>query len=207
LNKKSLESLIKAGTFDALAERGELLNNLDELLRYNQDVKKADLSPQINLFAKEMSFSPLRLKKTEPMPSEEKLKWERELLGLYLSDHPLNRHKEAVAKITKLTLSDVTDAMLNKTVRVGGIISDIKKILTKTGRPMLVAKLEDLSGTLEITVFPNTLEKTLTIWQKDNIIIVEGRVNQSFNGLKIICEKAKTIQQIYEKTTQQNKPN
>ncbi|HOX21607.1 MAG TPA: DNA polymerase III subunit alpha [Candidatus Paceibacterota bacterium] len=207
LNKKSLESLIKAGTFDALAERGELLNNLDELLRYNQDVKKADLSPQINLFAKEMSFSPLRLKKTEPMPSEEKLKWERELLGLYLSDHPLNRHKEAVAKITKLTLSDVTDAMLNKTVRVGGIISDIKKILTKTGRPMLVAKLEDLSGTLEITVFPNTLEKTLTIWQKDNIIIVEGRVNQSFNGLKIICEKVKTIQQIYEKTTQQNKPN
>jgi DNA polymerase-3 subunit alpha len=141
------------------------------------------------------------------MPSEEKLKWERELLGLYLSDHPLNRYKETIAKITKLTLSDVTDAMMNKTVRVGGIIGDIKKILTKTGRPMLVAKLEDLNGTLEITVFPNTLEKTLTIWQKDNIIVVEGRVNQSFNGLKIICEKVKTIQQIYEKTTQQNKPD
>lgn len=207
LNKKSLESLIKAGAFDALAERGELLNNLDELLRYNQDVKKADLSPQINLFAKEMSFSPLRLKKTEPMPSEEKLKWERELLGLYLSDHPLNRYKDAIAKITKLTLSDVTDKMLNKTVRVGGIIGEIKKILTRTGRPMLIAKLEDLNGTLEITVFPNTLEKTLTIWQKDNIIVVEGRVNQSFNGLKIICEKVKTIQQIYEKTAQQNKPD
>lgn len=195
LNKKSLESLIKAGAFDNLAERGELSANLDELLRYNQDVKKADLSPQINLFAKEMSFSPLRLKKTEPMSQEEKLKWERELLGLYLSDHPLNRYKESIAKMTKTIVADISEKQLNKTVRVGGVISDIKKILTRTGKPMLIAKLEDLSGNIGITVFPNTLEKTLTIWQKDNIIIVEGRVDQSYDGLKIICEQVKSIKQ------------
>jgi len=195
LNKKSLESLIKAGAFDNLAERGELLANLDELLRYNQDVKKADLSPQINLFAKEMSFSPLRLKKTEAASQDEKLKWERELLGLYLSDHPLNRYKESIAKMTKMIIADISEKQLNRTVRLGGIVSDIKKILTRTGKPMLIAKLEDLSGNIEITVFPNTLEKTLTTWQKDNIIIVEGRVNQSYDGLKIICEQVKSIKQ------------
>jgi len=193
LNKKSLESLIKAGVFDNLAERGELLFNLDELLRYNQDVKKADLSPQINLFAKEMSFSPLRLKKAELMSQEEKLKWERELLGLYLSAHPLKPYKEKIAQITKLTISDLSEKMLNKRVKVVGLVNDIKKILTRTGKPMLMAKLEDLNGIIEITVFPNTLEKTLTIWQKDNIIVVEGRLDTNYNGLKIICEEVSIV--------------
>lgn len=193
LNKKSLESLIKAGAFDNLSERGLLLENLDELLRYNQDVKRSELNPQINLFAKNMSFSPLKLKNAEPMSSEDKLKWERELLGLYLSDHPINKYKDQIAKFVKTPIADIGEKDLNKTVRVSGVISNIKKIVTKTGKAMLIAKIEDLSGTIEITIFPNTLEKTLTIWQKDNIIIVEGRVNQGFDGLKIICEKVKKL--------------
>ncbi len=193
LNKKSLESLIKAGAFDNLMERGELLNNLDELLRFNQDSKKASLNPQVNLFAQEMSFSPLRLKKTDPMPLEEKLKWERELLGLYISDNPLNYKKDILKKETTRNLVDINDSLIDRKIKVGGIINELKKIITKTGRAMLIAKIEDLTGNIEVTVFPNTLEKTMLVWQKDSIVIVEGRVNKNNGELKIICENAKII--------------
>lgn len=193
LNKKSLESLIKAGAFDNLAERGELLHNLEELLRFNQDSKKAAINPQVNLFAKEMSFSPLRLKKTEPMPLDEKLRYERELLGLYISDNPLNYKKEIFKKETTRTLAEITDAIIDRGVKVGGIINEIKKIITKTGRAMLIAKIEDLTGNIEITVFPRTLEITSEVWQKDSIVIVEGRVNKNNGELKIICENARLV--------------
>jgi DNA polymerase III, alpha subunit len=80
--------------FDNLAERSELISNLDALLEYNQEIKKLSINPQINLFSKEMSFPSLRLKKTEPMPLEQKLKYEKELLGVYISDHPVKKYEE-----------------------------------------------------------------------------------------------------------------
>lgn len=193
LNKKSLESLIKAGAFDTLSERGNLLQNLEELLRFNQDSKKAAANPQVNLFSKEMSFSPLRLKQTEPMPLEEKLQYERELLGLYISDNPLNYKKEIFKKETTRTLAEITPALIDRMVKVGGIINELKKIITKTGRAMIIAKIEDLTGSIEITVFPKTLEKTLDVWQKDKIVITKGRVNRNNGELKIICEEAYLI--------------
>ncbi|MGB9847637.1 MAG: DNA polymerase III subunit alpha [Minisyncoccia bacterium] len=189
LNKKSLESLIKAGVFDSLAERGELLNNLDCLLEYNQEVKKIAVSPQVNLFSKEMSFPALRLKKSEPMPLEEKLKYEKELMGIYISDHPVRKYEEKFRKIGLCPFSQISEKFINKKVKVGGVITDIKKILTKTGRSMLTVLMEDTSGSGEITVFPDTLEKTLTFWKKDSIIILEGRVNKNNDHLNIICEK------------------
>jgi DNA polymerase-3 subunit alpha len=140
-----------------------------------------------------MNFSPLKLKKSKPMPLEEKLKWERELLGLYLSDHPINHYQEKIQKVTKLIIANVDEKLLNRTIRLGGIIGDIKKIVTKNGQAMLIARLEDLNNSIEITVFPRTLEKTMTIWQKDNIIIVEGKVNKNNGEIKIICEAAAIV--------------
>ena len=189
LNKKSLESLIKTGVFDALAEREELIFNLDVLLSYNQEVKRINLSPQINLFAKEISFPSLNLKKTEPMSLEQKLKFEKELLGVYISDHPVRHYQEKFKKIGVRPLAEISEKLINKSVRVGGVITELKKILTRTGRSMLSVSLEDTSGVTEITVFPDMLEKTLTFWQKDNIIIIEGRINKNNDHLNIICEK------------------
>jgi len=133
------------------------------------------------------------LKKTEPMPLDEKLRYERELLGLYISDNPLNYKKEIFKKETTRTLAEITDAIIDRGVKVGGIINEIKKIITKTGRAMLIAKIEDLTGNIEITVFPRTLEITSEVWQKDSIVIVEGRVNKNNGELKIICENARLV--------------
>lgn len=189
LNKKSLESLIKAGVFDSLAERGELLDNLDNLLEYNQEVKKISISPQVNLFCKEMSFPALRLKKTDHMSLEQKLKYEKELMGIYISDHPVKKYEEKFKKIGLCPLSQISEKLINKKVKIGGVITDIKKILTKNGRSMLTVIIEDTSSNGEVTVFPDTLEKTLTFWKKDSIIILEGRVNKNNDHLNIVCEK------------------
>lgn len=189
LNKKSLESLIKAGVFDSLAERGELLDNLDNLLEYNQEVKKISISPQVNLFSKEMSFPALRLKKSDYMSLEQKLKYEKELMGIYISDHPVKKYEEKFRKIGIYPLSQISEKLINKKVKIGGVITDIKKILTKNGRSMLTVIIEDTSSNGEITVFPDTLEKTLTFWKKDSIIILEGRVNKNNDHLNIVCEK------------------
>jgi DNA polymerase-3 subunit alpha len=189
LNKKSLESLIKAGVFDSMAERGELISNLETLLSYNQEAKKIQISPQINLFSKEMSFPSLRLKKNEPISLEEKLKYEKELLGIFVSDHPVKKYEEKFKKIGVSPFIDISEKLINKRVRVAGVITDIRKILTKTGRSMLNVIIEDTSGVGEITVFPDTLEKTLTFWKKDSIILLEGRVNKNNDHLNIVCEK------------------
>ena len=189
LNKKSLESLTKAGVFDSLAEREKLIANLDNLLSYNQEVRRISLSPQINLFSKELALPTLTLKETEPMPLEEKLKFEKELLGVYISDHPVRRYEAKFKKLNVRPLNEISEKLVNKKVRVGGVITEIKKILTRNGRSMLAVILEDISDTAEITVFPDTLEKTLTFWQKDSIIILEGRVNKNNDHLNIVCEK------------------
>lgn len=189
LNKKSLESLIKAGVFDSFNEREELLDNLESLLLYNQEVKKITNSPQINLFAKEISFPRLNFKKTEPMLMEQKLKFEKELLGIYISDHPVRRYEEKFKKMNVKPINEISEKLINKKVRVGGVITDIKKILTHTGRAMLAVTIEDTTGNIEITVFPNLLEKNLTFWQKNNIIIIEGRVNKNNDHTNIVCEK------------------
>jgi DNA polymerase-3 subunit alpha len=164
--KKSLESLIKAGAFDNFNERGELIFNLESLLIYNQEVKKITASPQINLFAKEISFPRLILKKTDPMPLEQKLKFEKELLGIYISDHPVKRYEEKFKKMNVKPLNEISEKLINKKIRVGGVITDIKKILTHTGKAMLAVNIEDTTDNIEITVFPNLLEKSLTFCKK-----------------------------------------
>ncbi len=193
LNKKSLESLIKAGAFDNFSDRKELFENIDELLRYNQDNRKSKESSQTTLFGKEMNFSPLNIKKTEPISVNEKLNWEREFLGLYVSDHPLNHIKENIKNISLFPISKISDKIIGRKVKICGIVNDIKKIITRNGKAMLIVKLEDTETQMEVVVFPTILEKTMVNWKKDNILIVEGKVDKNNGELKIICEGVRVV--------------
>ncbi len=188
LNKKSLESLIRSGAFDEFEERGLLFENVDELLRYNRDAKSSQANPQISLFGDDINFPPLNLIKTEPISPNVKLSWERELLGLYISDHPLNYCKAINEKNSFWPIDKIDEKLVGKKIRVCGIISDIKKIITKSGKPMLAVKLEDKTGQMEVVVFPKTLEQSSEKWEKDNIIITTGRVDKNNGELKVICE-------------------
>lgn len=194
LNKKSLESLIKCGAFDSLGiERKQALENLDEVLRFSALVKKGNQETTQSLFGNApVSLSFKFTKHVEPAAPAEKLGWEKELLGFYLSDHPLNSYKEKIEKLNALKIEDAcSKEKKNQVVKIAGTISEIKKIVTKNGQPMLFVKIEDFSkNPLEVVVFNETLSKTLDIWKENSVVAVKGKMSWRNGEPNMICEKA-----------------
>lgn len=193
INKKSLESLIKAGVFDNFEERNKLLLNIEEILDFNRNLNRENNSAQKNLFdGTSISAPSLKLKDVEPAPLSQMLIWEKELLGLYVSSHPLEGFKEVLER-KALPLRELRERVFSQKIRVGGIVSSIKKILTKKGRPMLFMKLEDLTDKVEVVVFPGIIEKNPTAFQENKIVFVTGKVDSYSGTPKLICEDIEEI--------------
>ena len=203
LNKKSLEALIKAGVFDRFEERNKLLENLEKLLEWNREIQRNKANGQkglfdalpnnrqktdgTNNFSNHLSLSPAR-----PASKKEKLNWEKELLGLYISSHPLEDLKKVFEK-TVVPLAKISQDISGKIVKIGGIISGIKKIITKSGKPMLFVKLEDKTSKIELVVFPSIIEQNPTIFQENKIVMVKGRVDTHDGVPKIICNEIEEV--------------
>ncbi|MDO8443552.1 MAG: DNA polymerase III subunit alpha [Candidatus Azambacteria bacterium] len=190
LNKKSLEALIKCGALDDFNERRMLNSNIEELLRYLRDNNKSASTPQTGLFDSYSTVSPLKLAIVEPAVKKEKLAWEKEFLGLYTSEHPMQDYREIMEK-KSLLIQKIKPALVGQKIAIGGLISGIQKFVTKNGKLMLFTKLEDWANKIEIVVFPNVLEKNPDIWREDNIIIVQGKVSQRNGTLSVICDGAR----------------
>jgi DNA polymerase-3 subunit alpha len=197
LNKKSLESLAKTGAFDKFEERNKLLSNMEDILSFNRETRKAKINGQKSLFDRNTNNPgpSFKLKDEKPAPMSRKLLWEKELLGLYISSHPLEKFKNILSKKT-LPLKDLKSGSFPYKIRVGGIISSIKKILTKKGQPMLFVKLEDLTDKIEIVVFPSIIERNPTAFQENKVVFVTGKLENWYSPPKIICE---SIEEIIEK--------
>ena len=180
INKKTMESLIKAGVFDRFNDRTTLLSSLDVILAFASRYYKQNETKQVDMFGiqSNLKYQPkleLSLAK-EPINLGEQLKWERELLGLYLSQHPLDDYK-VYLKDKTTSLEDIKPELDDQQVKIGGIISDIREITTKNRQKMAFVKLQDYSNEIEIVLFPNTYEKFNHLWQRDKIIIIKGKVN------------------------------
>jgi len=198
LNKKSLESLIKTGTFDKFGERKKLLNNLELLLEYSRESKKNKFNGQKGLFDglnKNCHKTAFKLMDSEKASQIEKLRWEKELLGIYVSGHPLDNFKKNFWQMA-LPINQITHKLVGKTVKVCGIISGIKKIITKTGKPMLFFNLEDKFSKIEVVNFPSVIERNPEAFQENKIVLVSGRIDNKDDTPKLICE---TIEEIIEK--------
>ncbi len=199
LNKKSLESLIKAGAFDSLkTERGQLLANINDILSFSQNAKKANSSAQDSLFGS--NYAPtgeLQLKTATAASMKEKLQWEKELVGLYISEHPLHRHAQKLMtnkvkpiKEIKALKTPTNNGNGNSFYRIAGVLNGIKKITTKNGQPMLFAKVADLNDNMEVVVFSDTLSKNPALWQENNVLIIEGRLSYKDNEPKLVVQSA-----------------
>jgi len=182
VNRKALESLIKAGAFDRFGDRSTLLHNLDVVVAYGQRLAKERASGQTDLFGNiiddAMNHKPtLKLDApTTRLNPHELLVWERELLGLYLSQHPLEAFSVLLSEQT-LPLTSLKPDHDGKAVVVGGVITDMREILTKNGQKMAFVKIEDEFGETELLLFPSTYQQTLGLWQRDRVVIVRGKVN------------------------------
>jgi len=197
LNKKSMESLIKAGAFDEFSERQQLLYNLERLLEWSRENQKNKINGQKGLFEKTNFNEHIKLVSIKPATNFEKLTWEKELLGLYVSSHPLEDFRDILSKKT-VSLNKIKSAFSDQKVLVGGIISNIKKIITKTGKPMLFLKLEDLTDRAEVVVFPTIINKNPTVFQENKIVFISGRVNHRDDTPKVIAENIEEILAIHE---------
>ena len=117
----------------------------------------------------------------------EKLTWEKELLGLYVSSHPLNSFKK-LFESRCVSIVKIDKAMVNKKIIIGGLINSVKKIITKTGKPMLFIKFEDLSAKTEVVVFPNLLDRNPNALQENKIVFFAGRVDDRNGEIKIVAD-------------------
>ncbi len=194
LNKKSLEALIKSGSLDCFEERNKLLFNLERILEWNKNFHQQKfLTKQMGLFGNFSSnFSEPYLEETKSATKKEKLIWEKEYLGLYVSAHLAEDFLKAFrGKV--IPLKKITQELTGKRVRVGGIITELKKVITKNGSPMFFTKIEDGEGQLELVVFPTILMKYPHIFQEHKAILATGRVDNKDGDPKIICEEIEEI--------------
>lgn len=194
LNKKSLESLIKSGAMDAFGERNKLIFNTEDALAYNKESGKAKRNQDslFSMMADSASLPELRFKETEPASQHDKLLWEKELLGLYVSGHPLDKFKDKLEKI-KTKIGDIKNLPDNMPLVTAGMIETAKKINTKKGDPMIFMKLSDYTDSIENVIFPKVFEKYASIIREGNCIAVKGRHSIRNGEHSILVEEIKEM--------------
>ena len=180
-NRKALESLVKAGAFDRFYNRETLLKNMDLLLAYANRVQKQQAEGQTDLFGElvgQVSVAPKLQLEMVPDPAhlKERLLWERELLGIYLSQHPLESYEVFLADHAE-PVKAVVPELDGKTLTIGGLISEIREITTKNGQKMAFVKIVDLTDETELLLFPNSYQQTAYLWEKDKVVLVKGKVS------------------------------
>ncbi len=195
LNRKSLEALIKAGAFETLGlERGELLANLEDLIRFHQELTKSDQS-QTSLFgllADQSTIPTLKLKPATAATATDKLGWEKELLGLYISGHPLDKYRDKFQH-TDHTITKAKEAKEGASVVVAGLIDEARTVTTKKGELMAFVRLSDLTGSIELVIFPSTLNGYRDLIRPEQCIAVRGRASHRNNEPSVVVEQIKAL--------------
>ncbi len=203
-NKKAWDSLIKTGAFDEMADRSDLLFNLETIQGFASKLQKEALSGQTDLFggmSRMATIQPTVALTAAPVKhtDKERLTWERELLGLYISAHPLDNYNAFFEEQT-VPIVEMTQDIDNKKMTVGGLVSSVRSIVTKTGSKMAFVKLEDKTGETEIIVFPNLYEQVGAKLVQDAVIKVSGKVSARdrdgnlITDIKIIADEIDVIE-------------
>ncbi len=194
LNKKSVEGLIKSGSLDKFFDRGILMENVEKLLAFIKEYETAKNNRQADIFSlgKEKGVTEipkLNLKTTNTVSQNEILSWEKEFLGLYVSEHPYNSFAPKLEPEV-LSIEKVLNVVKNEeVVRVGGVISATKKIMTKKGEPMLFVTLEDSVNSLEFLVFPKLYKEKEGQWEGATLAVVEGALSEKDGESKLLANK------------------
>jgi DNA polymerase-3 subunit alpha len=194
LNKRGLECLAKAGAFDGLAERASLLASLDRLVTFAQNAQRQREAGQTSLFdlldEDEPSLQGPQLEDVPEAKKQQRLTWEKELLGIYLSEHPFAKASEELSALLDCNLVALTAEFAGGDVIIGGVVTGIRTLMTKDGRSFIAATLEDQTGGVEVTVWPETLEATRDLWVDGQVLIISARVKLRDDRLSVAVNRA-----------------
>src|SRR5258708_5451573 len=191
-NKKSWEALAKSGALDSLGERNQFLANTEAVLEFARNQNKT--TDQVSLFSTElMPQTKLQLREVEPATKRERLAWEKELLGLYVSSHPLEEYAEKLKKITQSIKTVIENKIGNPTL--GGIITRVQKILTKKGEQIAFVDFEYPHGTIEVIVFPALFNKYKDLIMEGKILLVTGKLSDKDGEAKFLADEIREFGQ------------
>jgi len=195
LNKKSLEALVKAGAMDEFGERGQMLANMENMLAYSKEASKTPDS-QDSLFGnyiEGLNTASFKLEEAPTATATERLGWEKELLGLYISGHPLDKFKKVIDEKNYSIKNAKNNPKENKEVVIAGIIEDIREIITKKGDPMAFVKISDFDDTLETVVFPKTMKEFKHLLVKDKCVALKGKISLRNGEISLLIDKVKEL--------------
>lgn len=192
VNKKTLESLIKAGALDAFGNRASLLAGLEDALTMIHKKKKNTLEGQAGLFetgdGNDDAFD-IKLPNLPNLPVQERLAYEKELLGMYLSQHPLEAYEKKLAQRSIRPMMALSDEEAGGRVTIAGMVTTVKKIFTKTnGSEMAFVKLEDTSGHMEVVVFPKIYAKTAPLLVRDRVLQASGKLDKKDDHFVLLAD-------------------
>ena len=194
LNKKSMEAMIKSGAMDEFGDRGVLLENLEDMLAYNKEMGKLAQN-QVSLFGgmAEAHGTGFKLKSGKEATQAEKLGWEKELLGLYISGHPLDRLRKKLES-KDINIKKIKEELGNgMPVAIGGIIESVRQVVTKNNERMAFLKIADLTDSIEAVAFPSLFKDSIEILVPEKCIALSGKVSLRNGEKSLIIEAVKEI--------------
>ncbi|HEX6819056.1 MAG TPA: DNA polymerase III subunit alpha, partial [Ktedonobacterales bacterium] len=195
LTRGAVECLIKAGGLDSLGRRSALLASLDRAMSLGQQQRKMREIGQGSLFAgvADSPHDDFVLADVPDHSMPQLLAWEKELLNLYLSAHPLSHVASVLSRRVTTYTSYLNEEWAGQRVTLGGRVTDVRRIMTKRGDTMAAVQLEDLQGTIEVVVFPKTFAATSEQWRNDAVVLVNGTVKMRDDEPQIVCEGVETF--------------
>lgn len=196
VNRKTIESLIKAGAMDTFGERTALLSSVDTILNAVSKQRKATADGQVGLFETSDLSHTEHVPNVPVLPKSELLAFEKELLGFYLSANPLEEALKNMPKTadTVIAIAQLQEESTGQRVHLVGAIAQVKKIVTRNGgSEMAFVKLEDLTGTIEVVVFPKVYAKTASLWVRDKIVDITGKLDEKEDRLTVLLDTAHSV--------------
>ena len=195
VNRRSLESLAKVGALDSLGTRGQMLASADRILSMAQSearLKDSGQSTMFDLFGESVAapMATLELEEGE-VSQQEKMAWERELLGTFISENPWSEVALKAKSHAIISRNDIDSDMVGEAVTVVGQISSRRSLVTKEGKPFAAVMLDLMGGSLEVMVWPNTYERTQDLWYESSLVEVIGKIRQRDNELSLHCDAVK----------------
>lgn len=190
VGKRALESLIRVGALDGLGDRVTLLESLDQITSFSTSHFRAEEVGQMSMFGEATGVQErLRLQSADyEVPRKRQLGWEKELLGLYVSDHPLNPHMDDLTKIVSHFSAEVDESLDGQDVTVAGIVTQVRPYQTRAGKPMGFVTLEDLQGSVELVVFPRVWKDVSEWLEPDSVVVARGKVDADRGEPKILAD-------------------
>ncbi len=200
VGKRALEGLIKVGALDSFAPtRLHLLESLDRIASYSAKLHQAADIGQMSMFGESTGItfednagSILVSEVTQEVPSREMRQWEQDLVGMYVSEHPLQQIMDQIETVISAYSNDITEEFHERQVTMAGMVMEVRPHKTKTGKAMAFVQLEDLYGNIEVLVWPNTWKQTQDLWEQGRILLVQGKLDCSGRSPKLLCDSAST---------------